>query len=462
MSEQAAFDERVYERKPVLRRWLFVHKWSSLICTLFLLLICITGLPLVLREEINGLLDDALPYAQVPEGTPNISLDRVVEASRKMHPGETIISVFVDDDEPRIMVYMASSWAAFNANRKSLYSIRFDAHTGDVLKQTKPFGADGLTFLQLMLTLHRDLFMGLPGELFLGAMALLFVAAIVSGIAVYGPFMRKLDFGTVRAARSRRLKWLDVHNLLGVVTLGWALVVGATGVINELSTPLFALWQQTDVRAMLAPLQGKPVPQARDHLGAGRLRHGESGFPGHDHHQHRVSGLAVWLALSLCGLDQGQGAADLAPVQPGAGRRQKRGAGIRGHHALVSARAGALAPPAFRRLWRHAAEDHLGDAGPRDDLRARQRAVSRACAIAGHEAEPLCGCDAAAIAGRCRMTGRRSFALIWRWPALLAVLSVFGLLAALIGQTGIWLPLSWSALTIPLAVAAVCIVRSRD
>lgn len=264
MSGQAISRERVYERKPALRRWLFVHKWSSLICTLFVLLICITGLPLVLREEIDGLLDDALPYAQVPEGTPNVSLDRVVDASRKLYPGETIISVFVDDDEPKIMVYMASSWEAFNVNRKSLYSIRFDAHTGDVLKQTKPFGADGLTFLQLMLTLHRDLFAGLPGELFLGGMALLFIAAIVSGIAIYGPFMRKLDFGTVRLARSRRLKWLDLHNLLGVVTLGWAFVVGATGVINELSTPLFALWQQTDVRAMLAPLQGKPVPQTSE------------------------------------------------------------------------------------------------------------------------------------------------------------------------------------------------------
>ncbi|MBR1175467.1 PepSY domain-containing protein [Bradyrhizobium sp. KB893862 SZCCT0404] len=264
MSGQAVFGERVYGRKPALRRWLFVHKWSSLICTLFLLLICITGLPLVLREEINGLLDDALPYAQVPKGTPNVDLDRVVEAARKLYPGETIVSVFVDDDEPKIMVYMASSWEAFSANRKALHSIRFDAHTGDVLKQTKPFGEDGLTFLQLMLTLHRDLFMGLPGELFLGAMALLFCAAIVSGIAVYGPFMRKLDFGTVRAARSRRLKWLDLHNLLGVVTLGWALVVGATGVINELSTPLFALWQQTDVRAMLAPMRGKPVPQVSE------------------------------------------------------------------------------------------------------------------------------------------------------------------------------------------------------
>ncbi|MCK1395255.1 hypothetical protein [Bradyrhizobium sp. 1] len=59
------------------------------------------------------------------------------------------------------------------------------------------------------------------------------------------------------------------------------------------------------------------------------------------------------------------------------------------------------------------------------------------------------------------MTGRRSLAMIWRWPSLLAVLSVFGLLAALLGQTGIWLPLCWGALTIPLAVAAICIVRSR-
>jgi hypothetical protein len=37
-------------------------------------------------------------------------------------------------------------------------------------------------------------------------------------------------------------------------------VVGVTGVINELSTPLFGLWQITDVKAMLAPFRGKPVP----------------------------------------------------------------------------------------------------------------------------------------------------------------------------------------------------------
>jgi hypothetical protein len=59
------------------------------------------------------------------------------------------------------------------------------------------------------------------------------------------------------------------------------------------------------------------------------------------------------------------------------------------------------------------------------------------------------------------MTIHRSSGLIWRWPALLAALSIFGLLSALLGQTGVWLLVSWVALAAPLAVAAICIGRSR-
>jgi len=45
--------------RAALRRWFWVHKWSSLVCTLFLLVICVTGLPLVLRDELSDLLDNA-------------------------------------------------------------------------------------------------------------------------------------------------------------------------------------------------------------------------------------------------------------------------------------------------------------------------------------------------------------------------------------------------------------------
>jgi uncharacterized iron-regulated membrane protein len=243
-----------------LRRWFWLHKWASLICTGFLLVTCVTGLPLIFRDELGDWLEDSLPYAVVADGTPNISIDRIAATARQMYPGQVIGTIFVDDDEPKIMVAMAPSWPAYSANPNSAHWIKFDSHTGAVLKESQSFSGNGYSFLEIAFSLHKNLFSGLSGELFMAVMALCFVVAIVSGGMIYAPFMRRLDFGAVRSGQSSRLRWLDLHNLTGVVLMAWMLVVGITGVINELSTPLFGLWQLTDVRATLAPLRGKPVP----------------------------------------------------------------------------------------------------------------------------------------------------------------------------------------------------------
>ena len=331
-----------------LRGWIWIHTWTSLVCTLFLLLICITGLPLVLTDEIEDLLDDGLPYANVADGTAHLKLDEFVAKGRAMFPGETVLSVSSAQDEPKIVVLMASSWEAFKANRKAMHWIRFDAHTGQVLKQSKPFDGDGPTFLGTMLSLHRDLYAGLPGELFMGLMAVLFVLAIVSGVVIYGPFMRRLEFGTVRANRSTRLRWLDLHNLIGVTTLAWALVVGATGVLNEVSRPLFTLWQQTDVKAMLAPLRGKPVPETSE-LSSPQAAFDtvKAAFP-HGRDQRGVSRLSLRHAVSLFDMDQGTDPADLAAVPAGSGRCQERCARLSRVDAVVPSRGGSVAPAAFR------------------------------------------------------------------------------------------------------------------
>ncbi len=242
-----------------VRTWLLVHKWASLVCTVFLLLICLTGLPLVFSNEIDQWQTPHV-YASLPADTPQASLDHLSAIGRQMYPGQVVTSIFIDDDEPQVYLWMAPSFAAVKADPKAGHFIRFDARTARVLEQSKPPAQQHRSFMSVMLSLHTDLFAGLPGELFLGLMALLFVIAIVSGIVLYGPFTKKLNFGTVRADRATRLKWLDLHNLLGIVTLAWALVVGATGLMNELSDSLFALWQHTDVRAALASWQGKPAP----------------------------------------------------------------------------------------------------------------------------------------------------------------------------------------------------------
>ncbi|WP_027582867.1 hypothetical protein [Bradyrhizobium sp. Ai1a-2] len=56
---------------------------------------------------------------------------------------------------------------------------------------------------------------------------------------------------------------------------------------------------------------------------------------------------------------------------------------------------------------------------------------------------------------------RHSLAMIWRWPAVLAGLTLAGLLSALLGQHGIWLVISWVLLAIPPVVIVGCLQRRQ-
>ena len=57
------------------------------------------------------------------------------------------------------------------------------------------------------------------------------------------------------------------------------------------------------------------------------------------------------------------------------------------------------------------------------------------------------------------VTPRPSVA-VWPWPVALGLLTAFGLLSALLGQRGTWLALSWAALSIPLIVTVICLIRA--
>ncbi len=237
-----------------VRLWYRIHKWTSLVCTIFLLMSCLTGLPLIFSHEIFD-----LSHPHVDEDSPSetggyASLDSIVAQGRLKYPGDKTFSLGWDDDD-RLNVYlgMTPSWDAHPEERHTLV---FAAHSG------KYVGDLHLKhdFLFTMLRLHEEIYAGLPGELFLGCMASLFVVALVSGAVVYGPFMRKLDFGTVRKDQVAQVKWFDLHNLLGIVTLSWALVVGITGAMNTFTGPLFALWRGQQLPQMLTPCKGKPLP----------------------------------------------------------------------------------------------------------------------------------------------------------------------------------------------------------
>lgn len=236
-----------------IKIWAWVHKWSSLVCTVFMLLLCLTGLPLIFHHEIGHLLGTEVEAPPMPEGTPHVSLDKVLEVARVQHPDRIVQFVSKSDDADDIW-YVTMTHTP--ANTDDFRTVIVDARTAEVMAPQLRFDEG---FMWIMFKLHVDLFAGLPGKLFLGFMGLLLLVAIVSGVVLYAPFMRKLEFGTVRRDRTARVKWLDLHNLLGIVTLVWLFVVGATGMINTWADLVIKYWQHDQLSSVLAPYQGQPT-----------------------------------------------------------------------------------------------------------------------------------------------------------------------------------------------------------
>lgn len=237
-----------------LRTWTWLHKWSSLICTIFMLLLCLTGLPLIFHHEIEHLLGDDIeaPTLATDMDARRVPLDVMAKAAQAVYPERFIQFAGENDEDARLWWFTLTPGPEPTDDFKS---VAVDARTGLVVREYKV----GEGFMNLMLRLHVDLFAGLPGKLFLGFMGLLLVIALVSGVVLYAPFMRKVEFGEVRRERSTRVKWLDLHNLIGIVSLVWCLVVGFTGVINTWADLLVKYWQYTEVSAMLAPYKDQAV-----------------------------------------------------------------------------------------------------------------------------------------------------------------------------------------------------------
>ncbi|WP_295999970.1 PepSY domain-containing protein [Rugamonas sp.] len=254
-----------------IRRWAWIHKWSSLVCTAFMLLLCVTGLPLIYHHEIDSLLGNGVQAPRMAADAPRADLDRVIAAGRALYPGKMVMYLSQDADQPDIWNLTLGD----NPTDEAYKSIAIDARSARVLAQPSMEGS----FIGVVHHLHVDLYAGLWGTLFLGLMGVLLVLAIVSGVVLYAPFMRKLDFGDVRRARGPRLRWLDLHNLLGIVTLAWALVVGATGVINTWATPLLQYWQYTEMAEMTAPYKNLPPPTQLGSMQAS-LAHAVAAAPG--------------------------------------------------------------------------------------------------------------------------------------------------------------------------------------
>lgn len=241
-----------------IQRWTVLHRWSSLFVTANLLLLAVTGLFLIFHEEIDDAFGLGPKVEQARDGTAAmIPMSRAVElALATRPPGWAPSTYFEDEEHPGLAgVALMPPGVKDFAQTKTTF---VDRLAGRALTDYDP----EKTLSYFVLRLHTDLFLGLGGSLYLAVVGLAFFFALVSGAVVYAPFVRGLagGVGALRRGRGMRTFQLDLHNLVGVLTLVWCSVVALTGVVLELSRPIIALYQMTDLTRLTAPFRGQPAP----------------------------------------------------------------------------------------------------------------------------------------------------------------------------------------------------------
>ncbi|ENO89967.1 PepSY-associated TM helix domain-containing protein [Thauera linaloolentis] len=115
---------------------------------------------------------------------------------------------------------------------------------------------------QLVDTLHQ--LVGLPfpdavARQIMGAVALMYAVALVSGLIIVLPTLVK-DFLALRIGKNIKRMWMDVHNALGIVSLPFHLVMALTSVVFAFHTPFYAVQEKVVYPHGLPWGQHEPAP----------------------------------------------------------------------------------------------------------------------------------------------------------------------------------------------------------
>ena len=239
-------------------KWIYkIHQWVSLACAIFLLVLCVTGLPLIFRHEIAAWnsVDHAvscpLPNVALWDGMAD-GMDMVAQ----QYPQKMVRAIsanaeqgtlfFRVQDKGRLQLTkgrmrMGGEQLIYNVANHSLVN-------RDQREVRFPLIAACMRDLHL---LHVQLGLGRIGRSLLGVMCLLGLAAILSGLWLYGPFMQNKAFGDIQKG-SWRSCCSDWHKFISIPVFAWAFLLclsGAMIVLYSLSYDSYMREAQADAIA---------------------------------------------------------------------------------------------------------------------------------------------------------------------------------------------------------------------
>ncbi|WP_238945332.1 PepSY-associated TM helix domain-containing protein [Allofranklinella schreckenbergeri] len=197
--------------------WVYrFHRWAGLLAGWLLFAICLTGTLAVYKFPLKAWANPTLVSACLPPQAcpPPLSPDEALARFQQALP----------EQRPRLLAFPADAYSIHS------YSYTLDSggrawlnpHTGQMLPSLPSHFAD---FVQ---RLHARLWMGSTGRWLVGALGLLMLFSLLTGLALHWRRLGR-DLFRLRLGQGGRKAWSDVHKFIAVWLLGFHLLIAATG-----------------------------------------------------------------------------------------------------------------------------------------------------------------------------------------------------------------------------------------
>lgn len=202
-----------------------IHNWVGLYAGIVIAVLSVTGVVALFKVEIDEAINGRYYKIAQPDDTADFhpGVHQLIDSLRSVYGAKTFSGVLPSTDKSKNWI---AGFGVRGKNPLDIQSVQvfFNPYTAEVVGTRDYFQ----TFAHYIRHIHVRLFIGLFGRMWVGLGGIALLVSTITGILIYGEFMKNQFFGAIRN-KNLKLKSADYHKVIGVTTLLFNLMISITG-----------------------------------------------------------------------------------------------------------------------------------------------------------------------------------------------------------------------------------------
>lgn len=223
-------------QKSIFKKVYKAHVYAGLFVAVHFAVFAISGLALLFKDDIQGNVATTENHVQYNSEEGFSSYQQALIKTEAKYPHDLPLALFPDETNKEVLNFRLGLKG--ETKLRGARKVIVDFKSGDELIE-KPAITAG--FFDWVLVLHRELFLGSNGKIYLGFVGLVYVFMLLSGFFIYGKFMKNRAMGEVRSQKT--LGFTDLHKFFGIISFGWGIIVGLSGTFLAFNGILIKIFQ---------------------------------------------------------------------------------------------------------------------------------------------------------------------------------------------------------------------------